>query len=96
MADADLGYKWEVRSPPEGASQEELILWLLQELQNASNVINNLAEGKCALSKRPPAKPRNGMIRMADGTNWNPGSGRGYYGYDENVAAPASKWKFLG
>ena len=28
-----------------------------------------------------PAKPRNGMIVLADGTNWNPGAGQGYYGY---------------
>jgi hypothetical protein len=25
------------------------------------------------------AKPRNGMVVVADGTNWNPGSGAGVY-----------------
>jgi len=29
-----------------------------------------------------PDKPRNGLIVYADGTNWNPGSGEGYYGYE--------------
>lgn len=27
-----------------------------------------------------PVKPRNGMLVYADGTNWNPGSGAGFYG----------------
>jgi hypothetical protein len=26
-----------------------------------------------------PAKPRTGMVVLADGTNWNPGSGAGVY-----------------
>lgn len=29
-----------------------------------------------------PAKPENGVIVYADGTNWNPGSGQGFYGYE--------------
>ena len=28
-----------------------------------------------------PKKPREGMIVIADGTNWNPGSGKGAYEY---------------
>lgn len=28
-----------------------------------------------------PTKLREGMIRFADGTNWNPGSGQGIYAY---------------
>jgi hypothetical protein len=26
-----------------------------------------------------PAKPRDGMVAVADGTNWNPGGGAGIY-----------------
>ena len=37
-----------------------------------------------------PTKPRDGMIVLADGTSWNPGSGGGYYGYR------AGAWRFLG
>lgn len=29
-----------------------------------------------------PEKPVDGMIVYADGTNWNPGSGVGFYGYE--------------
>lgn len=27
-----------------------------------------------------PARPRDGMIAYANGTNWNPGAGEGFYG----------------
>jgi hypothetical protein len=37
-----------------------------------------------------PLKPREGMVVMANGTNWNPGSGAGFYGYR------AGSWRFLG
>lgn len=37
-----------------------------------------------------PTKPRDGMVVLADGTTWNPGSGGGFYGYR------ASLWRFLG
>ena len=37
-----------------------------------------------------PSKPRDGMIALADGSSWNPGSGAGYYGYR------AGAWRFLG
>jgi hypothetical protein len=37
-----------------------------------------------------PKKKRDGMIVLADGVTWNPGSGAGYYGYR------ASAWRFLG
>ena len=35
-----------------------------------------------------------GLIVIADGTDWNPGSGRGPYMYDANAGTPA--WVFLG
>lgn len=39
---------------------------------------------------KEPTKRRNGMVVLADGTNWNPGSGAGYYGYN------AGAWVKLG
>lgn len=86
------GFKYEVGIPPDTNSVSEISKWALQELEKAANVINNLADGKCAELNAAPIRPRNGMIRLADGTNWNPGSGRGYYGYDETSAS----WHFLG
>lgn len=37
-----------------------------------------------------PTKPQEGMIVVADGTNWNPGSGAGAYLYR------GAAWRFLG
>lgn len=37
-----------------------------------------------------PEKPRTGMVVLADGTNFNPGSGAGFYGYRGGA------WRFLG
>ena len=37
-----------------------------------------------------PEKPRDGMILVADGTTWNPGSGAGAYCYY------GAAWHFLG
>lgn len=33
------------------------------------------------MTNSAPAKPREGHIRFADGTNWNPGGGKGIYAY---------------
>jgi len=30
----------------------------------------------------PPAKPENGVVAYANGTDWDPGSGEGFYGYE--------------
>lgn len=37
-----------------------------------------------------PSKPREGDERFADGTNWNPGSGKGKYIYY------SASWHFMG
>jgi hypothetical protein len=44
--------------------------------------MNNLADGKTITLHEPPSKLVDGMIRKADGTNWNPGAGAGTYVYD--------------
>lgn len=44
---------------------------ILKELQDSFFIETHVA----------PAKPREGMVRFADGTDWNPGSGRGLYSY---------------
>ncbi len=37
-----------------------------------------------------PQKVFEGLVVLADGTSWNPGSGAGFYGYRN------SGWRFLG
>lgn len=38
---------------------------------------------------KAPDKPRDGMVAFADGTDWDPGSGAGFYGYRAGV------WRIL-
>lgn len=63
--------------------------FLLQELQNIARSMDTSIVTLQQLNKAP-AKPAVGMVALADGTNWNPGSGSGFYGYR------AGGWKFLG
>lgn len=56
--------------------------FLQQELQSIAQAISQENEF-LTLSMRyaAPQKPREGMVVLADGTSWNPGSGAGFYGY---------------
>jgi len=78
--------------PPQTDSEAELRRWILQELQRVGTIMQELAVQQVTEHNAAPKKLRTGMIVLADGTNWNPGSGRGYYGYDAVTAA----WRFLG
>lgn len=77
---------------PAGASLETLAGHIQDELWRLAQLLDVVVDGFLEESKAPPAKLRNGMIRLADGTSWNPGAGRGVYWYDGNAAA----WKFMG
>jgi hypothetical protein len=55
--------------------------FLFDELQKISAAINALSTGHLDKTYVAPTKPRDGDIRMADGTSWNPGSGIGVYAY---------------
>lgn len=73
---------------PEDAA--EMRRFLLGELQKISAAITALAAGHLDKTHVAPTKPRDGNIRYADGTNWNPGSGEGAYIYY------GAAWHFLG
>ena len=49
-----------------------------------------LAEGHLDQVHAEPDKPRDGDIRLADGSDWNPGGGQGVYCYYN------STWNRLG
>lgn len=72
------------------ATQAEIPAYLRRELDKIQAAINIIADGQLDVTTVAPAKPRDGMIRRADGTSWNPGSGQGVYCYY------AGSWKFLG
>lgn len=69
---------------------EELPRYLRDELTRIQLVISALADGQLDTTTVAPSKPRDGMLRLADGTNWNPGSGAGVYAYY------GAAWHFLG
>jgi hypothetical protein len=60
------------------------------ELFKIKSAIDALAAGHLDKSYAAPTKPREGDIRYADGTTWNPGSGQGIYAYY------GAAWHFLG
>lgn len=70
--------------------KDELIRFLTSELSRIKIAIDALAAGHLDQTNVAPTKPRDGDIRYADGTNWNPGSGVGIYYYK------TSAWVLLG
>jgi len=57
--------------------------WISNELVRVSNAFTTSSQTTTLLVlTAAPAKPQIGQIVFADGSNWNPGSGRGLYYYD--------------
>lgn len=71
-------------------SPEQLRRFLQDEFLRVAAAIDALAAGHLDKSYAAPDKPRDGDIRYADGTNFNPGSGAGVYYYN------GTTWKLLG
>ena len=64
------------------SGQEDLGPYILAELQKLSAELALIEEGRfLPIRSVAPAKPREGMLAVADGTDWNPGSGKGLYEY---------------
>ena len=80
---------------PQNISPEELPAYLFEELTKLS-----LALEKQRISlfldelHVEPARKINNMIVLADGTDWDPGSGKGVYRWDADVSPAA--WVFVG
>lgn len=73
------------------STANELPNWLRQEVLNISRAISEAQPFiRLAMQYQEPKKLADGMIVLADGTSWNPGSGGGFYGYR------AGAWRFLG
>ena len=69
---------------PAPVAPEALPDYLFNELNKVSDILFNLDTFRLEPTNIPngPTKPRDGDIRYADGTNWNPGSGgEGIYAY---------------
>ena len=75
---------------PAPVNNDNLSDYLFNELNRLSDIIFNLDVMRLEQTNKDPkdttigidrGKPRDGDIRYADGTNWNPGSGIGIYAY---------------
>ena len=77
-------------TPAPPTQDEDLSRYVYNELNKVAASIRALAEGHLEVSYAAPVKPREGDIRLADGTTWNPGSGKGVYCYY------SSAWHLLG
>lgn len=80
-----MAYKPEF-SPGENAQMSEILAWLNREFAAISVALNaaNDTPANTVLHSEP-AKPRDGMTVYADGTNWNPGGGEGFYGRENGA-----------
>jgi len=57
--------------------------WLVQELNRIANGFTVAGQTTTLpVLTVEPSKPETGQVVFADGTAWNPGSGRGLYYYD--------------
>lgn len=70
------------RSPiPVPERVEGLPQYLDGELGRVWGAIQALAQGHMTKTFAEPDRPRDGDVRYADGTSWDPGSGEGAYIY---------------
>ena len=69
--------------PPAGSPLAE---YIYAEFLRISEEIGLIREGRgLSVLASAPKKPREGMIVIADGTNWNPGAGLGAYEFKAGV-----------
>lgn len=57
---------------PISSNTADLPRYLITEFQAIQTAIMQLAVGHIDVTNVAPLKPREGDIRLADGTNWNP------------------------
>lgn len=69
------------QTPFSGNSLTALVAWIQDNLRTLSSELNNKLDNPTRMLYAPPAKIKEGMIVLADGTDWNPGLGAGFYGY---------------
>lgn len=68
----------------------QLVEWISRELLRISATFETVVAKNVDFLNVAPDKPREGNVVGADGTNWNPGSGKGVYCYYGGA------WHFLG
>lgn len=68
--------------PSEPPDNSDIARYLRDELFKIAGAMSLLSDGYVPVTTVAPSKPRDGMVKLADGTNWNPtGAGQGVYCY---------------
>jgi hypothetical protein len=60
---------------------EGALAWAQEQFSQVSQELNETIALELRLTGQVPKRPREGMIVAADGTNWDPGGGKGIYAY---------------
>jgi hypothetical protein len=71
--------KYTPASPP--GDPDHVQEWARSEFEAISRVLNEFDITKFKVTHVAPGKPVTGNLVFADGTDWNPGSGAGFYEY---------------
>lgn len=78
-------------TPPNTTDPLEIAKWVFGELARIEQELNFPREFYMLKTlNEPPPRTKTGMVVLADGTNWNPGSGAGVYAFY------GSAWNKLG
>ena len=80
---------YQPRQPP-SSTEATLLAYLIDEFANISQALEGVESVLLTKLHVEPEKPRDGMIILADGTDFDPGSGAGFYGRS------AGAWVLLG
>jgi len=82
--------KYIPEQPTDITDVKDLVSFIVRENRRIAVALDGAMPSTLTELNAAPAKPRNYMVVAADGTNWNPGSGKGAYIYY------SSAWHFLG
>ena len=55
--------------------------WVQREFEHVAEELNLINTIRLIERHVEPTRPRAGDVVLADGSDWDPGSGQGYYGY---------------
>lgn len=76
----------------ETAEGRKLAAWVFRQFNRLSGQQSQLHFAVLTELHEAPEKPADGMMVYADGADWDPGSGKGFYRYNEDTTA----WVLLG
>lgn len=73
-------------TPPQPNNEtRNLTAFLMDELRRVQLIFNGVSILRLVEHRSPPARPRLGMVALADGTDWDPGAGQGVYAFFNGI-----------